>query len=128
VEETSKTTLEKLTEIAEASEKLKSALIRRDAEAIWEAVKAQDGLAVELSGSIGQSAERDPDERKNIIGIITRIRRVQATNKALAGSFLRLVDRTLTAFTTGAQPGTATYGASGGIEARTAPILVQQSG
>ena len=70
-----------------------------------------------------------PDENKQIIrNRVGQIRHALRTNKAMAGTFLDIIGKTLNSLSTGKHNGTTVYNQTGRLDRVAAPFLVQQRG
>ena len=123
--------IERLQDMAGASEALKNALMSRNPDAVRTAVAEQEELLRQLRAHsiLEHSVQDGPSEHKEVVKtLVAGIKRVQRTNKALAGSFLRIVERTLSQLGASGQVEAGTYGPTGGMAANSMPVLVHQQG
>ena len=145
--------IEYLQAMEKVSKALEDALIKRNTESIWAAIKEQENIvrkfhaaehseydsgapaqpgnlierASQSSGPEDISANPE-DHRKKVIALVASIKRIQRTSRALASSFLEVIDKTLLGLSTGNGNGVSTYRSTGGLNSNSSPILIQQRG
>lgn len=126
-----------LQEIEQGSQVLRQALLSRDSDTIWTAVSAQEEALEKLQRMHaelevfrrGGGRSPIPDENKQIIrNRVDQIRHSLRTNKAMAGTFLDIIEKTLNSLSTGKHNGTTVYNQTGRLDRVAAPFLVQQRG
>jgi len=127
-----------LGELLETSNNLKEALIKRDVNAINASSgileKAADRLqTLQNHHNIQPSMEptgrkNDEETRKAITLLVSKIKTVQRTNKAMASAFLTIINRTFMSICNGGNGTAGTYSASGNRDMNISPILVHQQG
>ena len=114
-----------------ASESLKSALLRRDTDAVWKAVHEQEGAAKSLQyvmNSYDSESVTEDDARNTANTLVRKIRRIQSTSRALARAFVGIMEHTIEDLSSQQRRRTSTYAASGGMFDARSPVLVQEEG
>ena len=128
----SRALLDHLRALAQASESLRLALTKRDIETIFALTSMQEDLArwfhTQADARALQNMARSPVEQKEISILAAAIQRTQRTNKALANSFLSLINRTISRVIRSGLPGECLYGSSGSLDAAISPLLIRRKG
>ena len=131
--------IECLRELEEHGKDLQNALFKRNPQAIWQAIEKQEQCLKKLSASYSTYAtETEPngdgpsdgdDSTKSLVKQLAgKVRRVQRTNRALAHSFLEIIDKTLSELSTKKERNPMVYDASGRINKFAAPVFIEQKG
>jgi hypothetical protein len=123
-----------LQDIEKAGHMLQQALIKRHNDGIWQAIELQESSMQRFAQCYREYYGHDdepipPSESDSLIkDVIRRIKNVYRTNRALAHSFLEVIDRTLSGLsaTQGGNP--FVYDSTGRIGSGNGPLLVQQKG
>jgi len=130
--------LECIGEIEKGGNTLRQALLARNADAIWKAIALQEEALNNLqlcraragAGADGalpdnpETAGLDPLSRE----MMKRTSSVLRTNRALARTFLDIIDKTLASIASGNASGPTVYNQAGKIDPFSTPLLVQQRG
>ena len=126
-----------LQEIEQGSHVLRQALLSRNSDTIWMAVSAQEEALDKLQRvwaeievfRRGDDCSPIPDANRQIVrNRVDQIRHLLRTNKAMAGTFLDIIEKTLNSLSTGKHNGTTVYNQSGRLDRMASPFLVQQRG
>ena len=126
-----------LQEIEQGSHVLRQALLSRNSDTIWMAVSAQEEALEKLQRvwadievfRRGNNRWPLPDaNRRNVRTRVDQIRHLLRTNKAMAGTFLDIIEKTLNSLSTGKHNGTTVYNQAGRLDRAASPFLVQQRG
>lgn len=127
-----------LTELLERSNNLRTALMKRDLDGIWSASGAQEALLGRLQNMHGfnspapsgkqASGKTESVQQEKVGTLVSRIRTVQRTNKAMSSAFLTIINRTFASLCSGGNNVAGTYSASGSRDINISSILVQQQG
>lgn len=133
-----------LREIEKVGQKLQSALTTRKTEAIWQIVEMQEYSMRKFAACYeAYRAEREEklaqdsaagqadaaDQGESLIHeLARRIKNVYRVNRALAHSFLDVIDRTLAGFSASRGGNPFVYNATGRLGQFSTPLLVQQQG
>jgi hypothetical protein len=120
-----------LHELLKASQALRDALVTRDADAIQAAVSRQEKSAEACMKAHATRPEGGDTARGGVAedrALAEGIRRIQQTNRRVAGGFLSVIDRTLASLGAGTLRHPVTYGADGWSRPSSAPVLVHQLG
>ena len=123
-----------LQEIEQAGRLLQQALRKRNDDGIWEAIELQEASMQRFAQCYREYFGHDDQPRPAteadslIKDVIRRIKNIYRTNRALAHSFLEVINRTLSGLsaTQGGNP--FVYDATGRIASGNGPLLVQQKG
>ncbi|HBA84121.1 MAG TPA: hypothetical protein DCZ95_08515 [Verrucomicrobia bacterium] len=127
--------LECLREIEKTGQLLQQALYKRHTEQIWQAVEQQEQAMQrfaqcyrEYYGAHDETVQPPPESESIVKDVVRRIKKIYRTNRAIAQSFLEVIDRTLTGLsaTQGGNP--FVYDSTGRIGPMNGPLLVQQKG
>lgn len=121
-------TLQVFARMLEVAQRLRDAMMTRDAEAIQNVVSEQDELqelVYEVPHGAGAALQDDPDVKR----VAEKLRRLQQGNRMLASAFLGVYRNTFKSSDTAKQEDPGMYGRNGAVFG-TAPasILVQQTG
>ncbi len=124
-----------LRDIEQAGQLLQTALFQRKTDAIWQAIDLQEAAMRQFALCYkeyyaGRDASAPPiSETDSLIGSLARkIKAIYRTNRALAHSFLDVIDRTLAGLNALQGGNPFVYDASGRIGQINGPMLVQQKG
>jgi len=127
-----------LNELLEHSNNLRNALMKRDIGSIQTLSGTVEKTLTKLQQVEKQSVSALPagnanknnhqELQKNIGVLVSRIKTIQRTNKAMASAFLTIVNRTFAALCTGGSNMAGTYSSTGNRDLHISSILVQQQG
>jgi len=126
----------KLKDVERDSHTLRTAMMKRQPDVIWDAIADQEKSLTELQqfykdmgfdqpGHSNKQLTKELLAGEGVCEMITRTQSLLSTNKRLASTFLDVVDRSLSKITTGGK-GAGTYGANGKMGGSTLPCFVQQ--
>lgn len=129
-------TIARFGDLLKASESLRKALVARDVEAIWAAVNSQEKIVgfctKAYEARSGERAEAGGDDAQPVSAketeLVDGLRRLQRTNRRVAGGFLEAVDRTLSSLGASAPRRQVTYGVGGWCRTPSVPVLIYQRG
>ncbi len=124
--------IEFLQALGTASKSLKDALLKRDPDAISAAVAEEESIAREFQAlrtrENAAGATLAEDARRETMALANSIRQDLRASKALAMSFLSVVDRTLYGLSSKAGAGVVTYDSTGAPGSHASALLIQQTG
>jgi hypothetical protein len=127
-----------LNELLERSNGLRTALMKRDINAIWTASGTQEELLYRLQSLENQkpaipyhgpAAKKAYVEHQKTVGtLVNRIKTIQRTNKMMASAFLAIINRTFSSLCAGGNNAAGTYSSTGNRDVTISSILVEQQG
>ena len=130
--------LECIGEIEKGGNTLRQALLTRNADTIWKAIALQEEALNNLqlyrarAGAGADGAQPDNPETTGLDSLsremMKRTSSVLRTNRALARTFLDIIDKTLASIASGNAGGPAVYNQAGKVNPFSTPLLVQQRG
>ncbi len=132
--------VECLRELERQGRELQQALVRRQTDAIWHAIELHEHSLAKFGAcyreyeshkrqAAGLPADPSAGGADTLVAdLAQRIKRIHRTNRALALSFLDVIDRTIAGLSQHVQSNPLMYDASGRVGRVSAPVLVSQKG